>query len=1055
MIATRLLILGLVAMLASPALAAVGGPAGFTLGVAAAYDGTDTNGRNNIIDSTPLGACFQSPGTCTTGGWTCYKNSDCAPQGGSGPCVGAVSGCRDIDGVLCRTDGPCKIERVPAGRCSRGTSGTCLWPLGGGTCSADSNQACVTNNDCTSGTSSTCSGGDPNCACQGTDSTATASYETTVCSGVSNPHLGICSDGDDDPLTTDPNGAVFDDRRWAGEGTSLCTQLRVTNTTLTNCGVEAGKDLKGSQWQSENPQVAPVPQREPGGANFDSGVGSEIRTIRGSSLTEFDATALTGVRRSFSRGESFWTDAPFANRLINGASTSVSIVTFYCDMVGVIAGEVFNPGGGTCSIGGGACTWNTDCPLGGICNGVTYCHSAANALDQVTFTYNDPNYVAGSGSGCPPNCGTTFDFDTFEQEEIERVGAVNADIGTQLALDNLGDPRAGPGDTIGQTKLISFTWVGDTDQTCYVEGSPNPDPNGPAGQVGRCSGGTRTCNPDRGTYSNARHPAQIQKHGVCSNSATLCDFDTDCGAGTCQGGCPGGETCERCHTSRNQAGLCTSTQTTCQTTADCTGGTDPCLFTHLNALATPGGDHLNQPGDYYDGGHVPLRLGTTNPSGIARQGLISAAPPGVRVPLFLIGVTGDVNAESKDNTVSGKDSAELGQVSGGAVGIGTATTYTSGQALPWLAGLTVSSATTTVGVAGASPGTPVGLLSRTYEFGSGDDQVIGCIGDSSKTLNVAPQTSGVCNDRLGVGLNPPSLPGSNLPGENTGIDDPSLRRAQIAGCNLTCVGRESGERRDECPIAGVRCDRGAAFGNDQKSPSVCACGGLDATLLDADVAPNPTATLPSFRTLAAGTARDIFVLDTDDTDVAFKVRGTACPWRGHCSVTTSTKCGVDADCTATEQCVNHRIECVAPSFPCPKSLGGDYDGDGVCDDGDGSGTAGDAPCPHLVTSGCDDNCRYEYNPSQRSRLTGINDTSIGNACECGDVDGNGKLTAGDFQLIKTFVGAQLVASAPPVPGKCDVTGDRKCLTGDFTLVKTAVASLSTAGLTQGCFPAIP
>ena len=50
----------------------------------------------------------------------------------------------------------------------------------------------------------------------------------------------------------------------------------------------------------------------------------------------------------------------------------------------------------------------------------------------------------------------------------------------------------------------------------------------------------------------------------------------------------------------------------------------------------------------------------------------------------------------------------------------------------------------------------------------------------------------------------------------------------------------------------------------------------------------------------------------------------------------------------------------------------DSDGDGVLDDGNGSGTPGDAPCPDGVTTDCDDNCPLIVNADQ------------------GDDDGNGQ-----------------------------------------------------------------
>ena len=128
----------------------------------------------------------------------------------------------------------------------------------------------------------------------------------------------------------------------------------------------------------------------------------------------------------------------------------------------------------------------------------------------------------------------------------------------------------------------------------------------------------------------------------------------------------------------------------------------------------------------------------------------------------------------------------------------------------------------------------------------------------------------------------------------------------------------------------------------------------------------------------------------------------------------------------------------------------DRDTDGIADDGDRSGIAGDAPCSGGATLGCDDNCPGEPNAGQADSggVAPGGPNGIGDACECGDVDDDGDVDAADRQRLREKLSAQI--ADVDAPAKCGVVNDGACNVAD-----ASVTSRATGGLAPGIEPVCP
>jgi PKD repeat protein len=116
---------------------------------------------------------------------------------------------------------------------------------------------------------------------------------------------------------------------------------------------------------------------------------------------------------------------------------------------------------------------------------------------------------------------------------------------------------------------------------------------------------------------------------------------------------------------------------------------------------------------------------------------------------------------------------------------------------------------------------------------------------------------------------------------------------------------------------------------------------------------------------------------------------------------------------------------------------GDTDGDGVAD--------------------ASDNCPYVANASQQDRGgvgTGSAPDGIGDACQCGDVTGDGSVTLADSVAVQRSL-LQPPTATLSQPALCDVSGDRACSLGDAVVLRRAMLSPPTATIQQSCAPANP
>ena len=130
----------------------------------------------------------------------------------------------------------------------------------------------------------------------------------------------------------------------------------------------------------------------------------------------------------------------------------------------------------------------------------------------------------------------------------------------------------------------------------------------------------------------------------------------------------------------------------------------------------------------------------------------------------------------------------------------------------------------------------------------------------------------------------------------------------------------------------------------------------------------------------------------------------------------------------------------------------DADCDGIPDDG----AAGDVPCATGQTAGCDDNCPYAANPGQQDR-GGVGSAvpdGIGDECQCGDVNADGRVTFSDA-VITFYATARPPRLTMRRPDLCDVGASAGCSFSDAVIVMNSIVSPPSMTIGQQCEPAQP
>ena len=785
-------------------------------------------------------------------------------------------------------------------------------------------------------------------------------FEPGVCGGTQ----ARCSDGDPE-------------LDFGGLAVGLCTDIVIIGQidSSQNCGRNAGEANRTTPRNAlENPFFLYTPQRDPGSGFLGTGVTRDVRATSAVRIQDAaDASANTlGIRSIATVGKSAWQDAAFSADDVNGSLDSIILGT-RCNPPE--EWETQLPVTGECQLDPSFfCIADADCSVegapGGPCVNVFFCNEQQDptrpelgpVLDSVSFLWqrdivdNEPIpaglpdlYRDAGGTPvwstnpasrtCPPICGTEYDHTTLAAEAITTLGAADRGSGIQLAFDSTTGRRAGAGDMLAVDAATTVAFVNIGDIRCQMGG---------------------------------QDPSDLVNLGTCTSSRVPCDPDST-------GICAPGESCQACGGTLIRAGTGNPLEAT----------------KGLNPQAVPIG--------YDDLGFDILKLVENN-----RLGVLNGSPTTVTVSIFVVASTGIVASEFTDGPTCNPsgDRCVLGQVPGsapGSVGLGSGGTFAAGQ--KFAHGGENRSGVAVSWDSEDRPGqaVPGAAYIRLGTTAVGQDGIPGCMGNNSPRNNA----SDACRKRLARG-------------QETGQQDPGSTQAKWGFCQGGLEGWlpeppppcQTTTQFFNCQFpfkfcsdgtnAGLACTVAADCPGGFCPPAgdtAASCGTVSMEFnTGADdpeillpvvddglgtrtgeevgpfaptpgtqprfarpVIPNASDPKPTFHLVAAGTLRDLDLLEgVDNTDVVFKADVTSCPIN---LATGKPECAVGG-----------------VGDPCD-GQGGDTDGDTLCDDDD--------PCIHFANT----------LPLVISNFVGIPDE-----CYCGDFDNNHTLTGGDAQAINQCAG---------------------------------------------------